>query len=259
MIRLPARGKAPSSLSSSKVNATRKDIASRIKRSQSLAKSFPTHWLDKDVRGPLWKFHSGKCAYCERTREIKRESDVEHYRPKSAIMGYAGTGYWWLAYNWRNYLYACKPCNQGAKKTKFPLLPGGVRAKSPGDSLTAERPALLNPFDDYPEKCLTYDWQHSNGLLVKVLGLDDEGRGSRSIEILDLNRLTLMEERAEILDDLRIIAETMVRALACGNVDPINRMGEIIAKKTSRKATFSGFRRNFFRSYGLNKYVAVEP
>jgi len=106
---------------------------------------------------------------------------------------------------------------------------------------------------------LTYDWQHSNGALVKVLGLDDEGRGNRSIEILDLNRLTLMEERAEILDDLRIIAETMLRALACGNVGPINRMGEIIAKKTSRKATFSGFRRNFFRSYGLNQYLAVEP
>jgi uncharacterized protein (TIGR02646 family) len=259
MIRLPARGKAPSSLSSSKVKATKKDIASRIKRGQSLAKSFPTHWLAKDVRDPLWKLHNGKCAYCERTREIKRESDVEHYRPKSAIMGYGGAGYWWLAYNWRNYLYACKPCNQGAKKTQFPLLPGGIRAKSPRDSLTAERPALLNPFDDDPEKCLTYDWQHGNGALVKVLGLDDEGRGNRSIEILDLNRLVLMEERAEILDDLRMIAESMRFASKCGAVAEVKQIAKIIAKKTSRKATFSGFRRNFFRSYGLNQYLAVEP
>jgi uncharacterized protein (TIGR02646 family) len=223
-----------------------------------VTKSFPPLWLHKDVRDPLWKLHNGKCAYCERTREIKRESDVEHYRPKAAIMGQSGIGYWWLAYNWCNYLYACKPCNQGAKKTQFPLLPGGVRAKSATDSLTAERPALLNAFDDNPEECLTYDWQHSGGALVKVLGLDDKGRGEKSIEILDLNRLTLMEERAEILDDLRIIAETLVYALACGNGAQVNRIGGIIAKKTSRKATFSGFRRNFFRSYGLDQYLAVE-
>lgn len=39
--------------------------------------------------------------------------DGEHYRPKST--------YWWLAYNYDNYLASCTLCNQRFKEAKFPI------------------------------------------------------------------------------------------------------------------------------------------
>ena len=58
----------------------------------------------KSAKEQLKKESSGKCAYCETTTDVVAHGDVEHYRPKGI--------YWWLAYTYDNYLYACQICNQ---------------------------------------------------------------------------------------------------------------------------------------------------
>lgn len=55
----------------------------------------------------------GKCAYCESPTDSVAHGDVEHYRPKSK--------YWWLAYCYDNFLYACQICNQVHKGDEFPV------------------------------------------------------------------------------------------------------------------------------------------
>ena len=55
----------------------------------------------------------GKCAYCESPTDTVAHGDVEHFRPKSK--------YWWLAYCYDNYVYACQICNQVHKGDKFPI------------------------------------------------------------------------------------------------------------------------------------------
>ncbi len=55
----------------------------------------------------------GKCAYCESPTDTVAHGDVEHYRPKSK--------YWWLAYCYDNYVYACQICNQVHKGDEFPI------------------------------------------------------------------------------------------------------------------------------------------
>jgi hypothetical protein len=55
----------------------------------------------------------GKCAYCEAPTNTVAHGDVEHFRPKSR--------YWWLAYCYDNYLYACQICNQKFKGDEFPV------------------------------------------------------------------------------------------------------------------------------------------
>lgn len=63
---------------------------------------------------PQLKLESGgKCAYCESPTDSVAHGDVEHYRPKSK--------YWWLAYCYENYLYACQICNQVHKGDEFPV------------------------------------------------------------------------------------------------------------------------------------------
>ena len=78
----------------------------------------------------------GKCGYCEvDVWAVDRfKGDVEHYRPKGRvdelIFNSDGTyrtkkrfdrGYHWLAYDWRNYILSCNPCNSAHKKNLFPL------------------------------------------------------------------------------------------------------------------------------------------
>jgi len=127
-----------------------------------------------------------KCAYCEAPTSLVAYGDVEHYRPKSV--------YWWLAYNYDNYLVSCQLCNQKFKKAKFPVRNTRLKAPTvtknstdthlknlagtlgpdPLDSAQvqafkalhiAERPLLLNPYFDKPSN--TYAW-HADDTLKEV-------------------------------------------------------------------------------------------
>lgn len=125
---------------------------------------------------------NGKCAYCEADTTVVAHGDVEHYRPKSV--------YWWLAYTYDNYLYACQICNQVHKGDKFPVLGAmvlpepvisanytdtqiqllaGMISPDPVDTginftlarheneHKSELPALLNPYFDDPTLFFAYD------------------------------------------------------------------------------------------------------
>jgi len=70
-----------------------------------------TFW--KSSKDQLKIESSGKCAYCEADTDVVAQGDVEHYRPKSI--------YWWLAYTYDNYLFACQICNQIYKSDTFPI------------------------------------------------------------------------------------------------------------------------------------------
>ena len=67
----------------------------------------------KMAKDQLRKESGGKCAYCEASTEVVAHGDVEHFRPKSV--------YWWLAYCYDNYLFACQICNQSFKGNDFPV------------------------------------------------------------------------------------------------------------------------------------------
>lgn len=256
MIRLGHRPPAPDYLEGPTVSEKKAELENRINAGENLSSTdFPSYWLNEDVREPLWQLHLGKCCYCERKRAIRRESDIEHYRPKTMVTGENDhPGYWWLAYDWTNYLFSCKPCNQTHKKNHFPLLPGSIRASGPSNDVGMERPVLLNPIDDDPERCISYDW--TSKIYVKALGADDDNRGSETIKILGLNDPHLMEERAEILSLLRNLAHTMIHMLHKNNMAMIEKCTADILGQTSAKKPFAGFRRAYFRSLGLEEYVA---
>lgn len=256
MIKLGPRPPEPPYLSGATVTRTKQQLADKVRAGEKLkSKDFPSHWLDDSVKNPLWEIHHGKCCYCERKREIKRESDVEHYRPKLKVTEENNhLGYWWLAYEWTNYLYSCKICNETYKRNFFPLLDDSPRASQPGDDISRERPVLINPIDDDPESCITYDWWSGGKKYVKASGTDENGRGSETIKILGLNHL--MEERAENLSLLKNLSESMIFAKRQNNQPMIQEFAADIRSQTSSKKTFAGFRRAYFRAMGLGNYVA---
>ena len=256
MIKLGPRPQEPSHLSGQTILKKKQELAEKVAAGERpKSADFKSHWLKKDIRDPLWNLHLGKCCYCERKRGLKRESDIEHYRPKSAVSeDEEHPGYWWLAYEWTNYLIPCKPCNETYKKNQFPLLQESSRAFQPDDDLGAERPFLLNPIDDDPESCISYDW--GSWIYVKAMGRDDLRRGSRTIEVLGLNDHHLMEERANTLPLLNILHRTMIHMQIQDNQREVERCAAIIRKQTSSKSVFAGFKRAFFKAVGLGEFVA---
>jgi uncharacterized protein (TIGR02646 family) len=87
-----------------------------------------SYW--KTAKNQLKKESNGKCAYCEANTEVVAHGDVEHFRPKSI--------YWWLAYTYDNYLYACQICNQTYKGDNFPIVANKYPEPSIGSATTDE-------------------------------------------------------------------------------------------------------------------------
>ncbi|QGM99882.1 hypothetical protein [Methylocystis parvus] len=97
-----------------------------------------------------------KCAYCEASTSVVAHGDVEHFRPKAL--------YWWLAYDFDNYLFSCQICNQIYKKDFFPVTPENQRL--PGPAMPAARP--VDPGDlAVLSKALAIDGSLSDDGLVR--------------------------------------------------------------------------------------------
>lgn len=96
-----------------------KDVELMLARRDQLNGVIPKIEFDSSfwtlAKKQLKKESKGKCAYCDANAEVVAHGDVEHYRPKSI--------YWWLAYTYDNYLYACQICNQTFKSDNFPAAP----------------------------------------------------------------------------------------------------------------------------------------
>ena len=114
----------------------------------------------------------------------------------------------------------------------------------------------MNPADENPEKFITYEWWRSEGIFVKALGIDNDKRGEKTIEILGLNRLILMQERAALLLELNGIATKMAAGLYEGNQTIIRQAKKEIKKSTLSEKPFAGFKRDFFRSHGYGQYIS---
>jgi hypothetical protein len=130
-----------------------------------------------EVKGVFRELQGNKCAYCERVLPSGEvgvyEHDVEHFRPKGGIQPWpvpialstAGIvcsrppddnkGYYLLAYHPQNYAVSCKTCNEGIKKSYFPIARVyELTGEDPQLLLQHELPLLIFPlgdFDDDPE------------------------------------------------------------------------------------------------------------
>ena len=172
-------------------------ILEKKNRGETLTKTDFKDFAPKEVKNLLKVIFNNKCAYCECKINIGAHYDTEHFRPKAF--------YYWLAYEWTNFLLSCQICNRDFKKAKFP-----VKAKRlemhplsnlteldknecliSSKSLEEEGRLLLHPALDDPKKHLRF---LPDGNITE---LSDEGKAS--IETYRLNRLPLVEERKKIV------------------------------------------------------------
>jgi len=150
---------------------------------------------DQEVRGALQLMSHGKCAFCEQHLGYEG-GHVGGYRPgsnASSSLDSAGSidHYAWLFHRWENLLLLCESCNQ-AKSNQFPV--AGPRALPMGtwrEAEAEESALLINPRYDDPSIDLAFN--------VHGLAVGKTRRGETTIQVLDLNRFNLVQDRARVL------------------------------------------------------------
>lgn len=220
-----------------------------------------------------------KCAYCEKkidtTGENQRESsfsDVEHYRPSST--------YWWLAYCYENYLFACEICNRSYKNDKFPILnspqiepkltritpltqlnelasritPDSLNQKKGKrwsyfhDSHISERPFILNPYYDANILGNFFGYEADDILReVRMFVLPHIANASRYENAINddlgLNRISLRQDRYDIYEQYRLDKDYL--ALPNIPVELRNRTNQMIQRMQQANYPYSGMIRYF--------------
>lgn len=150
------------------------------------------HWRELDVLGALLAMHGRVCAYCQCS--LDDTSEVEHFRPKSV--------YWWLAYDFSNYLLSCSRCNQKKGKV-FPRPPGcGPWSWAERHRLGEEKFLLLDPVADEVERMFRLKRRQKTLFYMapaKALSPEESLRAETSIRHLKLNFSKLVRQRSNAI------------------------------------------------------------
>lgn len=172
----------------------------------------------RDLAKPLSVLRNYKCWYSE-SKNPTSDKDVDHFRPKNRVAEDPDhEGYWWLAFNWRNYRYSCQWCNQrrvdaangtdGGKLDHFPLAPRSFRARQEADRWESEEVELLDPIDPDDWKLLTF---RPNGqpTPAKLPGTREHDRAATSIQVYHLHCRELVRERMTLASRIQRLVEEM--------------------------------------------------
>jgi uncharacterized protein (TIGR02646 family) len=201
-----------------------------------------------------------KCWYCE-AKSPRSPFDVDHFRPKLGItvdgMELAGhNGYYWLAYEWKNFRLSCQRCNRTekddadiphGKANEFPIRDETQRCALPEGSVDTESPRFLDP-------CVQADCDllaHSIDGEVKPVAPDgtwEFQRARYTIDRLGFNEWKTPEEKRRRWQALAILIS--VAGTPC-NPSVINE----IAKHLSHDQEYSSFFRSAIGTHREKSWV----
>ncbi|MBD2513851.1 hypothetical protein H6G93_02285 [Nostoc sp. FACHB-973] len=195
------------------------DIASarKIAITEGLKKS-ARQKIWRDLAKPLSALQNDKCWYSE-SKNPTSDKDVDHFRPKNRVAEDPDhEGYWWLAFNWRNYRYSCQWCNQrrvdaangtdGGKWDHFPVAPGSFRARKEADKCEREEVELLDPIDPEDWKLLTFRLD-GQPIPTKPPGTREHDRAANSIRTYHLHCRELVVERKTLAGKIQRLIQNM--------------------------------------------------
>jgi hypothetical protein len=147
-------------------------------------------WRDARIREWLRAQFNDKCWFSE-ARESVSAIHVDHFRPKGRIKEGVGSetyeGYWWLAFDWRNYRI-CGQLLNVKKGDLFPICEGQRCTPDDPVSLQLEAPILIDPLSDQA-RLISFEADEDGCRAIPAAGNDDQDRlrAERTIEILGLN------------------------------------------------------------------------
>ena len=150
------------------------------------------HW--GQIKNWLLRLSHHKCWFSE-AKEIYSHLDVEHFRPKKEakdLNGNTRDGYWWLAFDYRNYRI-CGNVGNRKKGGWFPLQENSLLSTYDKPCEESETPYLLDPTDPVD---------------VTLIAFDEEGNARPAPDISDWEK-----ERVEVtIDRLKLNAHDILPA-----------------------------------------------
>ncbi|KRA79697.1 HNH endonuclease [Altererythrobacter sp. Root672] len=194
-----------------------------------------TAYKGHDVKIAIETLFKNKCAYCETHHGASGPVDIEHFRPKAAVLDdKAHQGYWWLAMDWNNLLYSCIDCNRmrgqvivtpgmtheeaekerqkvrrtnAGKKDAFPVR--GARLQPEQITFATEDATLINPTEVDPVNHVTFAPDAYGRCLAVATGTAaaPDILGQTSINVFGLNRSALVDARSMLWKKLRVQSE----------------------------------------------------
>jgi len=214
-----------------------------------------------------------KCWYSEKRIAVS-ELEVDHFRPKSRVSGVTPLhrGYWWLAYNWRNFRLAYSLVNKRRTDSRegnvqgkgcyFPLVDEAARV--PDDipaSTTAERPKLVDPC--VASDVLLLDYAVEDGKVVERHKVEQDAirfeRANVSIDLFHLNEGTLIRDRHDLyvainhavkrIEELELERESIGSLTDQQSVE-FDLLINQVADRINASAPFSAFSRACLRQNG---------
>lgn len=215
-------------------------------------------WSNAEIKSWLLSLSHNKCWYSE-AREICSFYDVDHFRPKKRAKNLDGRGregYWWLAYDWKNYRISGNIVNRShkdstgrtrGKRDYFPLREGSPVASNPNLDILDEENYLLDPTDPDDPLLLTFD---ING---EVYPFAREGswayeRAKTTIDLLHLDYFLLIDERKKVwnkcdllireIDNLMIRQDEIISATDRANLKTkTKQLREMISEEAELSST----------------------
>ncbi len=174
------KGEKPTVLAANEATWTR-TLLDKLERGEKPTDVERTRYRHPEIKEALRQETCGKCAYCESKILHVAFGDVEHIVPKSKKPE--------LTFIWANLTLACDRCNIAK----------------------GDREGTLNPYEDNPA-------DHLEFVGCLVIHRPGSTLGASTERLLDLNRLELIERRAERLK--RLVA---LRDLLHAERDPARR------------------------------------
>jgi hypothetical protein len=229
-----------------------------------------------ELKPELAKIMHGKCWYTE-SLQVGTDTDVDHFRPKNSVKNVRKpdtneehSGYWWRAFDAKNYRYSCIVANRlrrdletdlvGGKADEFPLWDECERAWTPDDNCDHEQPLLIDPCNAGEVALITFA---ENGEATERYKETEKpkkfAKAHKSILLYHLNHSDFVRERIKIRDNLTNYIEDAKRyyeKLDDGDADDdyaYMRAIEGLRQACSESAPFSSFAIAMLRPYRFDE------
>lgn len=173
------------------------DAANEDERKQIIDEN-KTFWRDRRIHQWLLDQFHNKCWYSEAADSVSPDH-VDHFRPKGRIRNEktrdTEEGYWWLAFDWRNYRISGHLLNS-KKSDLFPISHGNRCQADDDASLKLECPVLIDPVKD-EARLISFEADEDACTTVPAGGIEEDElhRVEQTIRILGLNRLDKLNQK----------------------------------------------------------------
>lgn len=231
-------------------NNARYTSSTNAANSQGVADSFDVDnriYGHDDVKNTLISLQKKCCCFCESRITHISSGDVEHFRPKQGYSQdqndlFHKPGYFWLAYDWTNLLFACERCNRRYKKNFFPLKNRALRCDpSVSFDISGEEPLFINPCEIDPSAHIEF-----RGTMIT----HKTPEGDVTIRELALDRNDLNEMRQDSLTAIDALRSIYERDKGTPHeMDSRTKFQNALNEKLNITAQYTMMFRNNFASY----------